>query len=233
MRRRHTLKENLISIGLALVAALALFAILRPLYIKEQEHRKEIEREWVQEQIKADREYEAEVQAEKERWERIDAGLEDNPFELNEVEKAEVEYATARELTDQDIEEMDYWDELELLAQVVEAEAGNQDMTGKRLVVDVVLNRVDSPLFPNTITEVLEQKGQFSTMHNGAVEDAGWHMQEDDYKAVMMEVTGKRLDSEVYFFTAGCYNDSGTPAYIHGDHYFSYLGKEAKAMAEK
>ena len=59
-------------------------------------------------------------------------------------------------------------------------------MIGKRLVVDVVLNRVDSPLFPDTITEVLEQTGQFTIMWNGAVEDAGYHMQQDDYDAVMM-----------------------------------------------
>lgn len=123
----------------------------------------------------------------------------------------------------------EYWDSLELLAAVVEAEAGNQDLTGKRLVVDVVLNRVDSPLFPDNIVDVLEQELQFTTMHNGAVEEAGWHMQEDDYKAVMMEISGERLDYDIYFFTAGEYNSCGRPAYIHGDHYFSYLSKEAAA----
>ena len=118
------------------------------------------------------------------------------------------------------------------VAAVVEAEAGNQDMTGKRLVVDVVLNRVDSPLFPDTITEVLEQPGQFSTMWNGAVEDAGWHMQEDDYTAVMMEVTGVRLDYDIYYFTAGEYNASCKPAYIHGDHFFGYLSDAAKEVVQ-
>ena len=43
--------------------------------------------------------------------------------------------------TDADIAAEEYEGELELLATLVEAEAGNQDMTGKRLVVDVVLNR--------------------------------------------------------------------------------------------
>lgn len=136
------------------------------------------------------------------------------------------------DLTEEDIKEMDYWGELELLAAVVEAEAGNQDMIGKRLVVDVVLNRVDSPLFPDTITEVLEQPGQFTTMWNGAVEDAGYHMQQDDYDAVMMEVTGKRLDYDIYFFTAGEYNASCKPAYIHGDHYFGYLSDAAKEVVQ-
>ena len=202
-RRKYTWKENLLSVVIALVISGILFLVLRPLYLKEQEERRRIEREWIQEQIAEDRAYEAEVAAERERWELLE---QDESIQVTE-------------LTEEDLAEENYWGELELLAAVVEAEAGNQDMTGKRLVVDVVLNRVDSPLFPDTITEVLEQPGQFSTMWNGAVEDAGYHMQEDDYTAVMMEVTGMRLDYDIYYFTAGEYNDSCKPAYIHGDHY--------------
>ena len=201
---------------IALVISGILLVVLRPLYLKEQEERRRIEREWIQEQIAADRAYEAEVAAERERWEQMEqAGS-----------------IPVTDLTEEDIKEMDYWGELELLAAVVEAEAGNQDMIGKRLVVDVVLNRVDSPLFPDTITEVLEQPGQFTTMWNGAVEDAGYHMQQDDYDAVMMEVTGKRLDYDIYFFTAGEYNASCKPAYIHGDHYFGYLSDAAKEVVQ-
>ena len=213
-RRKYTWKENLLSVVIALVISGILFLVLRPLYLKEQEERRRIERERIQEQIAEDRAYEAEVAAERERWELLE---QDESIQVTE-------------LTEEDLAEENYWGELELLAAVVEAEAGNQDMTGKRLVVDVVLNRVDSPLFPDTITEVLEQPGQFSTMWNGAVEDAGYHMQEDDYTAVMMEVTGMRLDYDIYYFTAGEYNDSCKPAYIHGDHYFGYLSDAAKEV---
>ena len=185
-------------------------------HIRSVRNWEKVEAEWAQEQIKADRAYEEEVAAERERWEQMEqAGS-----------------IPVTDLTEEDIKEMDYWGELELLAAVVEAEAGNQDMIGKRLVVDVVLNRVDSPLFPDTITEVLEQTGQFTTMWNGAVEDAGYHMQQDDYDAVMMEVTGKRLDYDIYFFTAGEYNASCKPAYIHGDHYFGYLSDAAKEVVQ-
>ena len=159
--------------------------------------------------------------AEKARWEEIET----------EYNEAMTYIATEDDRLDpEDLACEKYWDSLELLAAVVEAEAGNQDLTGKRLVVDVVLNRVDSPLFPDNIVDVLEQKLQFTTMHNGAVEEAGWHMQEDDYKAVMMEISGERLDYDIYFFTAGEYNSCGRPAYIHGDHYFSYLSKEAASQ---
>lgn len=197
------------------VAAVVGFA---KLVEKEQAERRRIELEWIREQEVAERAYEAEVQAEKDRWAEIEAW-----DDLQVAKEGEV-----RELTSRDIEEMDYWGELELLALVVEAEAGNQDLTGKRLVVDVVLNRVDCPLFPDTITEVLEQENQFTTMWNGAVEKAGWNMHEDDYKAVMMEIVGPRLDTDIMYFTAGSYNKSCTPAYIHGDHYFGYLSKAAQ-----
>lgn len=197
------------------VAAVVGFA---KLVEKEQAERRRIELEWIREQEAAERAYEAEVQAEKDRWAEIEAW-----DDLQVAKEGE-----ARELTSRDIEEMDYWGELELLALVVEAEAGNQDLTGKRLVVDVVLNRVDCPLFPNTITEVLEQENQFTTMWNGAVEKAAWNMQDSDYAAVMLEVTGQRLDTEIMYFTAGSYNKSCTPAYIHGDHYFGYLSKAAQ-----
>lgn len=185
-------------------------------HIRSVRNWEKVEAEWVQEQIEAGRAYEAEVAAERERWEQME----------------QAGNIPVIDLTEEDIEEERYWGELELLALVVEAEAGNQDMAGKRLVVDVVLNRVDSPLFPDTITEVLEQLGQFSTMSNGAVEDAGWHMQEDDYTAVMMEVTGRRLDYDIYYFTAGEYNAGCSPAYIHGDHYFGYLSDAAKEVVQ-
>ena len=48
-----------------------------------------------------------------------------------------------------------YYDDLELLACLVWAEAGNQDLKGKQLVADVVLNRMYDPRFPDTISDVI------------------------------------------------------------------------------
>ena len=215
-KRRRRLSNKTRWMIISLLIGCILGALAGVGHIRSIKNWEKVESEWVKEQIEADRAYEAEVAAERERWEQMEqaGGI------------------PVTDLTEEDIKEMDYWGELELLAAVVEAEAGNQDMIGKRLVVDVVLNRVDSPLFPDTITEVLEQPGQFTTMWNGAVEDAGYHMQQDDYDAVMMEVTGKRLDYDIYFFTAGEYNASCKPAYIHGDHYFGYLSDAAKEVVQ-
>lgn len=215
-KRRRRLSNKTRWLLISLLIGCILGALAGVGHIRSVKNWEKVESEWVKEQIAADRAYEAEVAAERERWEQTE----------------QAESIPVTDLTEEDIKEMDYWGELELLAAVVEAEAGNQDMTGKRLVVDVVLNRVDSPLFPDTITEVLEQPGQFTTMWNGAVEDAGYHMQQDDYDAVMMEVTGKRLDYDIYFFTAGEYNASCKPAYIHGDHYFGYLSDAAKEVVQ-
>ena len=215
-KRRRRLSNKTRWLLVSLMIGCVLGALAGVGHIRSVKSWEKVESEWVKEQIAADRAYEVEVAAERERWEQMEqAGS-----------------IPVTDLTEEDIKEMDYWGELELLAAVVEAEAGNQDMTGKRLVVDVVLNRVDSPLFPDTITEVLEQPGQFSTMWNGAVEEAGWHMQEDDYTAVMMEVTGVRLDYDIYYFTAGEYNASCKPAYIHGDHFFGYLSDAAKEVVQ-
>lgn len=53
--------------------------------------------------------------------------------------------------------------ELELIAKCVESEAGNQNDLGKRLVVDVILNRVDSERFPDDVESVISQKYHFTT----------------------------------------------------------------------
>lgn len=56
-----------------------------------------------------------------------------------------------------------------LLACLVYSESGNQSYEGQLAVANVVLNRVKSPLFPNTISEVIYQKGQFSPASSGTL----------------------------------------------------------------
>lgn len=123
------------------------------------------------------------------------------------------------EVVEPDVVEEKVYDELEYLACCVEAEAGNQGMLGKRLVCDVILNRVDSADFPNTITEVINQDGQFSVVSNGSINRVS--VSDETFNACKLELI-ERTDSEILYFTARQYNPSGTPAYQHQDHYFSY-----------
>lgn len=119
---------------------------------------------------------------------------------------------------EKDLEEEEYWDSLELLALVVEAEAGNQSELGKRLVVDVVLNRVDSEEFPDTIWEVLTQKNAFSSYWDGGL-DKVWQPAESTYRAIESELKN-RTNTEVLYFTANDFGAYGTPWKKVGDHYF-------------
>lgn len=61
-------------------------------------------------------------------------------------------------------------DETILLAAVVQMEAGGQSYEGKLAVASVVMNRVNSSSYPNTITGVIYQKGQFPGAHNGILD---------------------------------------------------------------
>lgn len=108
-----------------------------------------------------------------------------------------------------------------LLAVLVMAEAGNQDLAGKRLIVDVVLNRVRDSRFPNTIEEVIYEDNQFSPVKDGGLDRSMWTVTPDCFKAVEMEFYGNELDDDVIYFCAGGYSDYGTPCYRHGDHFFS------------
>ena len=112
--------------------------------------------------------------------------------------------------------------ELELLAACVEAEAGNQSLLGKRLVVDVILNRSEDPDFPNSVTEVIKQDGQFAVVQSGSIQVV--NPSEDTWNAVYAELTGLRANENVLWFRTERYSKYGEPLACVGDHYFSGKG---------
>lgn len=62
------------------------------------------------------------------------------------------------------------YEDAQLLLKVAQAEGGNQGITGMKLIISVILNRVKSPSFPDSISSVVYQEGQFSTVKNGAID---------------------------------------------------------------
>ncbi len=60
----------------------------------------------------------------------------------------------------------------DLLAALIYCEAGNQSYEGMVAVGAVVMNRVYSSSFPNTISEVIYQSGQFTPASSGALASA-------------------------------------------------------------
>lgn len=57
-----------------------------------------------------------------------------------------------------------YW-----LSRIIYAESGAEPLEGQIAVGNVVLNRVSSPRFPNTVYEVIFQRGQFTPVSNGSI----------------------------------------------------------------
>ena len=107
------------------------------------------------------------------------------------------------------------YSEVELMERVVEAEAGNQGLMGKRLVAAVIYNRVESEKFPNTVYDVIVSPHQFSTVWNGAVDKA--NVSDETRVAVLLELS-HRTDNEILYFNNGAC--SGKYAYTYKGHNF-------------
>lgn len=121
--------------------------------------------------------------------------------------------------------------DLEALLRIVEAEAGNEDEDGKLLVANVVLNRVNSGIFPNSVPEVVFQKekgvSQFSPVANGSY--YGVEISEETVRAVERALMGEDLSQGALYFVARKYADSRkvqwfdrnlTYLFAHGGHEF-------------
>lgn len=118
-------------------------------------------------------------------------------------------------------------EEFTLISSVVEAESNRQapaegeDTTEGRVYIALtILNRVNDDHFPDTITGVLTQRGQFSTVRNGhsVTDRTSWSDQAviDAYEWI---ATGDA--PEVYFFNCRGYFSSRTEVGEFGGNYFS------------
>lgn len=106
--------------------------------------------------------------------------------------------------------------EQELLAALIFCEAGNQPYDGQVAVGAVVMNRVRSGSFPNTITDVIYQSGQFTPAMTGWLDLV---LASDGYTDSAMQAAADALSGSnpigdcLYFSTGG-------GGYQLGDHYF-------------
>ncbi len=94
--------------------------------------------------------------------------------------------------------------ELDLLAALIQCEAGGESRTGKVAVGAVVLNRVASPSFPNTITEVIYQSGQFTPAYSGALASVlATGARSDCYEAAQAALNGENPVGSCLYFNSG------------------------------
>lgn len=110
-------------------------------------------------------------------------------------------------------------DDLELLARLVYLEARGEPYDGQVAVAEVVLNRVVSDRFPDTVEEVIYQTGQFTPASYIESTTPG----EEQYEAVADAVDGETCvtGEDVVFFSGAPYNDRVYA--VIGNHYFCEL----------
>lgn len=90
-------------------------------------------------------------------------------------------------------------EDLHLLQKIVMAEAEGEPYKGKVAVANVVLNRLRSANYPDTIREVIYQKRQFSPVGNGRLKRVKPNA--DSIKAVNAALMGvKEVTDDTYFF---------------------------------
>ena len=100
----------------------------------------------------------------------------------------------------------------DLMAKVIQAEAGNEPLIGKVAVAATILNRADK--WDMTIYEVLTQPHQYAS--------PAYIVSEDCYKAVELARENRDLFPEdMLWFRTKHYHAFGEPYTVIGSHWFS------------
>ncbi len=104
-----------------------------------------------------------------------------------------------------------------LLGAIIECEAGGEPYDGKLAVGSVIMNRVKSSYFPNTISGVIYQSGQFSPVASGRLAYRLKAGVDSTCLAVAQEVlNGKSVTGCLYF----CVNNGYITGTVIGNHVF-------------
>ena len=107
--------------------------------------------------------------------------------------------------------------DVKLLAALIYCEAGNQCYDGKVAVGAVVLNRMESRRFPNTLSGVIYQRGQFTPAMTGKLARVlrNGNIPASCYEAAQDALNGDDPVNGALFF------NTGSGRFKLGDHYFS------------
>ncbi len=111
-----------------------------------------------------------------------------------------VDYEVLEQTKKYQLSDKDY----DALLRIVEAEAGGEDQNGKLLVANVVLNRVNSEVFPDTVFQVVMQKeqgiAQFSPTVDGRYTNVC--VSDDTVAAVERALYGEDISRGALYFCA-------------------------------
>ncbi len=107
--------------------------------------------------------------------------------------------------------------EMDLLAAIIQCEAGGESHTGKVAVGAVIMNRVRDGRFPNTITDVVYQSGQFSPVASGILASVlSQGARSDCYQAAQEALNGSNPIGGALYFNSG----SGRGIQIGNQHFY-------------
>ena len=147
----------------------------------------------------------------------------------NEIAAEELEERIAKELEEKRIKLSET--DKNVLLRIVEAEATGEDITGKMLVASVILNRVNSDQFPDTVEKVVfQQKGgkyQFSPIRDGRYNRVS--ISDTTREAVERVLNGEDLSKGALYFmsrkhanskNARWFDNNLTKVVTHGTHEF-------------
>lgn len=95
-------------------------------------------------------------------------------------------------------------DDLDLLAAIIQCEAGGESREGKVAVGACVLNRVRDGAFPDSISDVVYQSGQFTPAMTGQLDQTmAEGARADCYEAAQAALAGENPIGDLLFFHAG------------------------------
>lgn len=111
----------------------------------------------------------------------------------------------------------------DMLMKIAMAEAGGEDLTGKALVMNVVVNRIRDREFPDTVEEVIFQPGQFSPVSDGRYYDMV--PDQECEKALYMVVNGWDESHGATYFRTNVsgetwHSEALHKLFTHGNHTF-------------
>lgn len=118
-------------------------------------------------------------------------------------------------------------DDYQVLLKIVQAEAGICDDKGKILVANVIINRVKSGKFPDTVKGVVYEPSQFSPVSNGSINSV--KVTDDTKQCVDRALAGEDYsDGALYFMNRGgsrrgaisWFDSHLTYLFQHGNHEF-------------
>jgi biopolymer transport protein ExbD len=118
-------------------------------------------------------------------------------------------------------------DDLFYLAAAVCREAGGESEEIQLLVANVIINRVNSSIYPDTIYEVLTEYKQYGTMWKYGVSFPDWaddKVKEQCYSVAKRILEGERFCPENVLFQAEFKQGSGVYKQFGDDYYFCYYG---------